>query len=151
MASWGMPVACTVRGCITNKTVSRQVQLDATFMQILKQRAMSRKESFTTVLRRHLVQHANPPTPATLADARRYREEILHLKDEPAVKEVSGLTLEEYDEFVILPFLQQAALQQQYKTETPEELYAALSRNRFILILQPRLKWDKSTSTVIKR
>lgn len=151
VASWGWPVACTARGCTSHKTWSKQIKIDAQFARATKQAIPPREVSLTTIVRRHLVENALPRTPATLADARRYREEILHLKDEAAVQQISGLTLEEYDTFVILPFLQQAALQQQHKAETPEELYIILSREHFVLILSWRLKWDKESGRVVAR
>lgn len=145
------PVACTTRGCVTTQTWAQQAALDAYFAQTVGQEAARLDESLTTVVRRHLIAHAFVVEPITAADARRYREEILHLKDDAIVQAAVGVTAEEYDRLMIVPFLQQAAVQQQRKAESPTELYRALAGERWVIILPFSLRWDTDTGSVVRR
>lgn len=148
---WPWPVACTTRGCVTTQAWAHQATLDARFAASVEQAIPSETESLTTAVRRHLLRHAFVVKPVTAADARRYREEILHLKDEARLKESVGVTAGEYDQFVIVPFLQQAALQQQRKVESVDELYGALANERLVIVLAFSLRWDQETGSVIAR
>lgn len=145
------PAACTMRGCITTQDWEAQKRISERFAKSVQEQAPSAEAVVTTVLRRHLVAHAFAVNPVTAADARRYREEILHLKDETKLQEAVGLSIEDYDNLVVRPFLQQAALQQEYKAETLDELYAALARERLVLVLPFHYRWDKENGRVIRR
>jgi len=145
------PVACSARGCLTTHDWLLQVALMEQFAEVTQQPAPSAETALTTVVRRHLLEHAVLGEPATVADARRYREEILHLKDEALLSEALGVTPEEYDELVVLPFLQQTALQQQKNAESLDELYADVSRERVVAILPFHYRWDKNTGAVVRR
>ncbi|MEK7556468.1 MAG: hypothetical protein AAB538_00645 [Patescibacteria group bacterium] len=145
------PVVCTTRGCITTHDWGKQLAVSTKFSEVLKEDAPTVEQGLTSAVRRHLVTHSSLPDVATASDARRYREEVLHLKDEKLIQETAGLSLAEYDEEVILPFLQQAALQQQRNAESLEELYRTLSEERAVVVLLFHYRWDKDTGTVAAR
>lgn len=145
------PVACTMRGCVNTQQWERQQQIAERFAASVQTEAASPEELLTTMVRRHCLAQAFLASPVTPADARRYREEILHFKDEAKLQEVAGLTFAEYDKLVIMPFLQQAALQQQRKVETVDELYASLAQERFVLVLPFHYRWDKEKGRVVSR
>lgn len=145
------PVVCTTRGCVTTKAWAIQVALSAQYTSRVQEAVPSALESLTTAVRRHLLTHAFVVKPVTVADARRYREEILHLKDEAQIQDVTGVSSEQYDQQVILPFLQQAALQQQRNAESVDELYAGLAQERWVLVLPFHLRWDKDSGSVVQR
>ncbi len=145
------PIACTLRGCASTREWEAQQRMAQRFAQSVQAPGPTAEETLTTVLRRHLLAHAFAASPVTAADARRYREEILHLKDESKLREAVGISLEDYDQLVVIPFLQQAALQQERKTETVDELYGALARERLVLVLPFHFRWDKSLGRVVAR
>lgn len=145
------PVVCTTRGCLTTVDWAKQLVFMSRFAESLKQAAPTKEQALTSAVRRHLIEHVDLPEVATVSDARRYREEILHLKDEKLLQETVGLPFAEYDALVILPFLKQTALQQQYRTESPEELYATLSQKRWVAVLPFHFRWDKDTARVVTR
>lgn len=145
------PVTCTARGCVTTDAWARQGRLSAQFAASVQEEGPSETESLTTVLRRHMLEHAFVVKPVTAADARRYREEILHLKDDALLQKSVGITAEEYDRLVIIPFLQQAALQQERKAESADELYGALAQERLVIVLPFSLRWDKDTGSVVEK
>src|SRR3989344_5329036 len=97
----GWPVACSVRGCITTKTWQSHYRTRQAFAKAVEQEAPQPVKALTTLLRQHLVEHAFLRTPVTVREAARYREEILGARDEGQVLLASGLTIEEYDQFVI--------------------------------------------------
>lgn len=148
---WPWPVACTTRGCVTTQAWAHQATLDARFAASVEQAIPSETESLTTAVRRHLLRHAFVVKPVTASDARRYREEILHLKDDTLLQESAGTTAEEYDQLVLVPFLQQAALQQQRNAESVDELYAGLASERWVIVLPFSLRWDQETGSVVAR
>lgn len=145
------PAVCTMRGCVTTQDWEAQKRTAERFALSVQEQAPSAEGMLTTALRRHLVTHAFVVNPVTAADARRYREEILHLKDESKLQEAVGLSLEDYDDLVVRPFLQQAALMQEYKVETAEELYTTLARERLVLVLPFHYFWDKNLGRVLPR
>ena len=149
MGPW--PVACTTRGCVTTTAWREFHRLNVLFTQAVEIDEPSDSESLTAVLRRGLVEAAQLRTPVTPADARRYREEILRFRDEALLNETLGLTLAEYDEEVILPFLQQEALKTELAVESTEELYQQLAQERWVIILPFGLKWDKKSGMVVSR
>lgn len=145
------PVACTPRGCVTTREWREQIRVSDAFAASAAGEPQTQEAALTSVVRRHLVENAFVRSPVTAADARRYREEILHLKDEALLQESVGMTAAEYDQQIITPFLQQAALQQQRKAESISELYAGLSSERFVLVLPFHFRWDKDTGSVVRR
>lgn len=142
------PVACSSRGCVTTTAWNRHTTTRVTFAHTTHQDTPTSAQTLETLIRQHLTKHAVIRSPVTPADARRYREEILNSRDEAAVKAATGLTLANYDEHVLLPFLQQEALRQQRKVESTPELYAGLAQDRFIVVLPLALGWDRSRATV---
>lgn len=145
------PVACTTRGCVTTTSWQEFHRLHTLFAEAVEQPAPSEEEALTAILRRDLVEAAQLRTPVTPADARRYREEILRFRDEALLAETLGLTLAEYDEAVILPFLQQEALKAELAVESTEELYQQLAAERWVAVLPFGLKWDKNSGMVVSR
>ncbi len=67
------PVACSMRGCVTTFSWKDQFNLDIRFSAITGESRPSSSKSLTTIIRRHLVDNAVVKSPATLADAKRYR------------------------------------------------------------------------------
>lgn len=152
MASYvGWPVACSVRGCITTKTWQDHYRMRQAFAKAAEQEAPQPVEALTTLLRQHLVEHAFSRTPVTTREAARYREEILGARDENQILLATGLTIEEYDQLVILPLLQQEALKQQNSVESSQELYGLLAADRSIVVLPWRLRWDSEQAEVVPR
>lgn len=147
-AAFPWPVACSTRGCITTTAWHTHMQSRLAFMAKTSQPKPTSAEALQTLIRHHLSAYALVRSPVTMADVRRYREEILNIKDDATVMDATGLSLSDYDEQVILPFLQQEALRQQQKVESIEELYVALARDRAILVLPFALGWDKNKAVV---
>lgn len=143
------PVACTTRGCITTKTWQQHEKARSTFNQALNLPQATSAETMTTLIRQHLVSHAVVRSAVTTADARRYREEILNAKDAAAIERATTLTRDEYDQLVVLPFLQQEALRQQQHAETADELFHQLAQDRFVIVFVRGLRWNKEEGKVI--
>lgn len=143
------PVVCTSRGCINMRDWGEQQRIADQFAMHARTTAPSAEVTLTTAVRRHLLAHAFVTTPVTAADARRYREEILHLKDEQKISDISGLSPEDYDQLIVLPFLQQAALQQEHKAESLDELYTELARDRWVAVLPFQYRWNKDAGKVV--
>lgn len=142
------PVACSTRGCVTTKMWREHYQARQAFAANSKQEPAPPHEALTTLLRQHLIKHAFLRTPVTTRDAVRYREEILGVRGEKHVLQATGLTLEEYDELVILPLLQQEALKQQNSAESNDELYRLLAKKRWIFVFPWHLSWDREQAAV---
>ena len=142
------PIACSTRGCITTARWQAHLQSRLAFMATTNQAVPTSAEALQTLIRHHLSAHALVRSPVTLADVRRYREEILNIKDDASVTAATGLSLAEYDEQVVLPFLQQEALRRQLKVESIEELYLQLAQDRAIIVLPFALSWDKTKAVV---
>lgn len=149
--AWAAPAACSTRGCVTRQTWERQQAAASQFAQATNSQAPTPAEALTTLIRQHLVRYAVVQSPVSLVDAARYREEILNLKETGQLQGALSLSLAEYDERIILPFLQQEALRAQYKVESTDELYAALGRERHIFLFLRNFKWDKSTGKVVAK
>lgn len=146
LAYW--PVACSTRGCVTLASWEEQILLDSGFSAIVGSDPVPARDSLTTAIRRHVVGNAFLRSPVTDTDARRYREEVLHISDIDFLADTSVTSLEEYDELVILPFLQQEALREQYSVETVAELYAQLTNERAVVVLPRNYWWDRESGTV---
>lgn len=147
----GWPVACSTRGCVTTRTWQEHYQARQAFALSSEQEPAPPHEALTTLLRQHLVKHAFLRTPVTTRDAVRYREEILGVRNEEQVWQATGLTLEEYDELVILPLLQQEALKQQNSVESNDELYRLLAKERRVVVLPWGLSWNSEQAAVARR
>lgn len=149
LSSWPLfPVACTTRGCITSAQWQQQHSRQGQFAVATNSAAPEPRQSLTTAVRQHLVQHAAVQAPATMTDARRYREEVLQAKDPATVERAVGLTLADYDELVVLPLLQQEAIRLERSMESYDELFAALAKERSVGILAWRYRWDTATGSV---
>lgn len=145
------PVACSLRGCVTTRSLTRHLEARTAFNRATKQPAPATAEGLTTLLRQHLVRQAFVRIPVTPQDAVRYREEVLNARDESAVRETVGLTLQDYDTYVILPLLQQEALRSERSVETFDELFTLLARERPVWVLSRGLVWDKANAKVVER
>lgn len=145
------PIACTTRGCVTTKTLLEYHKIALAFSAASLVDAPSLEKSFTTIVRRNLAAHAFVQSPATPANAKRYREEILHITTEEQLRATLDMSLEDYDTQVIIPFLQQEALREERSAESPEELYSILSSERYVIVLPFHYKWDKTTGSVVRR
>ncbi len=142
------PIACSTKGCVTTLTWQDHLQARRAFATTTEAVPPISAEGLTTLIRQHLARNALVRSPITPADARRYREEILNVKNEAQLQQAINVTLAEYDESVVIPFLQQEALRQERKAESAEELYKQLAEERWIIVLPLGLGWDKTTATV---
>lgn len=148
LARWlPWPVVCSTRGCITTWAWERQTRAAKVFASQTTE-AITNADTLTTLVRQHLVHYAYLRSPVSVADARRYREEILKITSEEPVREKTGLSLADYDRLVILPLLEQESLRQQRKVETLEELFGGLAEERKLWVLPVGLVWDKEIAGV---
>ena len=145
------PVACSSRGCVTTQDWAQQYNLAQKFSAVTGAAVSSPADALTTAIRQHMVEHAFLKSPVTLADATRYREQILQLTDEAMIKTTFGLTASQYDKIVVLPFLKQQALQQQLQADTIDDLYAKLAQERLIVLLPWHFRWDTQKGAVVTR
>lgn len=149
LAAWPVfPVACSTRGCISTAQWQRQQETQARFAAATGSEAPTPAQSLTTVVRQHLVRHASVRIPATLADARRYREDVLQARDSAAIEQATGMTSAEYDRLAVLPLLQQEAVRLERDIATYDALFEALANERSIVILAWRYRWDGDTGSV---
>ena len=138
-----IPLVCTSSGCVTSWDLVRQSQLEYAFSAATNSEVPDTAAIATTLVRQHLVHNAQVRSPITRADGERYRQEILNLTDEATIKQTTGLTAEEYDEQVIVPFLEQENLRQARRAESPEDLFSQLAQERVVIVLHLRWGWDK--------
>lgn len=136
------PVVCTTRGCVSSKAWVNLHELQTKFSQKTSDQKATSEQALTTLVRQNLVSSATLRSSVTLADAAKYRQDILHLTDEAQIKELTNLSADEYDKKITLPFLQQEALRQQMKVESLNELYIQLSKDRWIFVLPTKLYWN---------
>lgn len=141
------PIACSTRGCVTTRAWQRQWTLKQTFADKSKAEVGSANSALTTLIRQHLVRYATVKSNVTDRDAERYREEILNIKSPERVKDMTGLTLSQYDERVIKRFLEQENLRQERQVSN-DELFKQLAKERFVLILSFRLGWNRAEAKV---
>lgn len=145
------PIACSTRGCVTTISWLRHHRTLTTFANAANEEAPLYPASLTTLLRQHLIHIAWSRSPVTASDVQRYREEILNIHDEQALLTSTGLSVTEYDRYVILPFLEQEALRSLRHVESLEELHRLLAHERAVFVLPFYLQWDSETATVITR
>lgn len=145
------PVACSTRGCITTWSWERQQTAARVFAGRAGREQPSSVQSLTTLIRQHVARHGQLKSPVTPAAAERYRTEILNATDDAKIEEVTGLSLAEYDELVVIPFLEQESLRQQRRAESPEDLYKQLAGERWLVVLPWHLTWDKQEGKVVEK
>ncbi|MBI3251505.1 MAG: hypothetical protein HYZ62_01180 [Candidatus Andersenbacteria bacterium] len=143
------PLACSTRGCITTADWARQFEVAKRFAVFTGGAAQTPAQALTSALRQHLLSHAFFKSPVTVADAKRYRQEILNVQRTDFLETNLGMSAEEYDQYVILPFLEQQALMGQYKAESTEELYKLLSQERFLVLFTWHYRWDRATGSIL--
>ncbi|PIT98455.1 MAG: hypothetical protein COT71_00585 [Candidatus Andersenbacteria bacterium CG10_big_fil_rev_8_21_14_0_10_54_11] len=152
LADWPLfPIACSTRGCVTSARWQQQQSIQAQFAHTAGEQAPLPAASLTTVVRQHLVHHASVRVPATMGDARRYREEVLQAKDPEQIERATGLTIPQYDKLVVLPLLQQEAVRLERSADNYEILFADLAKDRPIVILAWPYRWDGETGSVAVR
>lgn len=146
------PVVCTTRGCITTKQWADHVNAVSVFAQAAEANlAADPRHSLTTLTRQHLAHAAHLRSPVTMTDARRYREEILNFTDEARLQAITGMTLQEYDALVVVPFLEQESLRQQRRAESIDDLYKQLAAERLVVALPWHLQWDAEQGIITQR
>ena len=145
------PVACSSRGCITTTAWGRQTAAVRTFAEAAGIEAASPAETLTTLVRQHLVEQSQLQAPVTLADARRYREEILHLRQEETIGAATGLGQTDYDRYILIPYLAQESLRQERESESFEALFSELAQERAIVMLPLNFGWDASSGRVVQK
>jgi hypothetical protein len=152
IAGWvPWPIACTTHGCISTAAWLRQQQLAQAFAQTTKTDQPAAAETLTSVLRRHMVEAAVLRSPVTLLDATRYRENVLRISSAQQLQTALPISLDTYDSQVVLPYLEQEALKQDRHLATNADLYVALARERFILMLPFHFQWDTHKGVVVQR
>lgn len=145
------PIACSARGCITTMSWAQQYTLSQAFAQLTSTGRPSPEQSLTSALRRHIVENAFLRSPVTMGDAKRYRNDILNVKEDNSLKNIVGSGVDEYDQFVIVPFLQQEALRTQYHVESTEELYKQLNKEHPVILLLFKYRWDKEKGMAVEK
>lgn len=147
--SFGTPIACGSYGCIRASDLHKQQVYTAAFAQATNGQVPREAQVLTTLLRRYLLTHSLMPSAVSLEDARAYRTDVLHTTNITTIQELGFSSFDEYDEFVVIPFLQQEALMKQRHLDTPDALYAQLAQEHVILFLKPDYHWNKSTGEVV--
>src|SRR3990167_7454980 len=107
------PVACTTRGCITTLDWQRAMKMSSAFAARTNMSAPTPESTLGTLITQHLVHFGQLQNPINASDAKQYRENILNIKNDTDIKTATGLTTEDYDTYVIEPFLEQESLRQQ--------------------------------------
>ena len=150
LSGWpGWPVACTSHGCISSATWNKHSLAMEGFAQLTDTDRPTKADSLTTLVRQQLVKDNLSGRLITKKDAKRYREEVLKINSEDAIKEGFGLTIDEYDKLVIIPLLEQEALLEQLKMGSRNELFTALAKKHKVFILLRSLGWDKEKAQVL--
>lgn len=142
------PVACSTRGCITTTTIRHYADIGRKYSDHTGRNHLTDMETLTILIHQHLVHYAQVKQPISLADATRYRESVLNLTQEAAIAEATGLTPIEYDQLVVLPFLEQENVRQSRQAESTTDLWQQLANERWMVVLPLTWKWDVDTATV---
>lgn len=149
--SYGRPVACGSHGCVRSSDLEQQKRYDAAFARSTNSSIPSQQTSLTTTIRRYFVLHAKNMVQISLADALRYREDVLQMKDEEAIKKLGFTSLEEYDRHVVIPYLTQEALLKTRSLSTTDALYRQLAAEQRIILFAQGYRWDPSTAQVVAK
>ncbi|HSX24728.1 MAG TPA: hypothetical protein VLG69_02055 [Candidatus Andersenbacteria bacterium] len=148
VSSFPWPIACSLRGCITSKDWALQRSYDTAFAQKTSKMIPSESSTLTTILRRHLISHANLQSSITPQDAVKYRTAILHTTDIATIRPLGMSSFDQYDTTIILPFLQQEALMKQNNIPDTEILYKNLAHQRPIFLLLFHYHWNTDRGEV---
>lgn len=146
IAPW--PVACTTRGCVTTQQWARAKSLRQTFANTTGFERPADNAILTTLLRQHLVRYAQLRSTVTASAASRYREDVLNIASDEQLLKAAGLTLKEYDEKVIRPFLEEEGVRQARGIEKVEDLWPQLAQQRRVVLLLGRFKWNREAGAV---
>jgi hypothetical protein len=141
MLPW--PVSCSTRGCITTRAWANQVERAENIARATKYEIPTQKQVLNTLIRQHLAHFGQLRSPIGIKEAQRYRRDILNMPDEK-VAQAAGLSPYEYDQYFIVPFLEQESLRQERSAESVDELYRLLAGERYVFVLPAHLKWDRS-------
>ncbi|MCE9643524.1 MAG: hypothetical protein K8Q97_04430 [Candidatus Andersenbacteria bacterium] len=136
------PIACSTRGCITSQEWSHQRAYDIAFAAATGKTMPSDAATLTTIIRRHLITHAEIQSPISLQDAVRYRTAILHTTDISTLRPLGITSFADYDSNIILPFLEQEALMKQRNITNTDDLYKDLAHQRTIILLLFHYHWN---------
>lgn len=142
------PIACSTRGCITTQSWQDHHKTRVSFAEASESEKPTSADTLTTLIRQHLVENSLLKSPVNMADATRYRVEVLNVSNEGQTEAILGLSLEQYDREVVLPFLKQEALVQEKGFESADELFASLAQERSILVLPLVFRWDKEKGSI---
>lgn len=152
LAHWPIfPLACTTRGCITSAGWLTQHQITLAFNEATAQSNPTPEQTLTTTIRKHLVEHAFLRSPVSDTDVDRYRRDILHAVSDESIQNYVHVSIADYDDLVVRPFLQQEALRFQHKVESTEELYKILTSERPVLFLLFAYRWDPDSGSAAAR
>lgn len=145
------PVACSNKGCLTTHDWARQITLAEKFAATTGVNKATPAEALTTLVRQDLVANSFLKSPITRADAKRYRQDVLKLTDGDFIQSTVGVSADDYDRYVILPFLQQEALLKTRNIKAVDELYAQVSKERTVVLLTKHFRWDASKGAVVEK
>lgn len=137
------PAACSTRGCITTRAWANQVERAENIARATKYEVPTSRQVLNTLIRQHLAHFGQLRSPIGIKEAQRYRRDILNMPDEK-VAQAAGLSPFEYDQYFIVPFLEQESLRQERSVESVDELYRLLAGERYVFVLPVHLTWDRS-------
>lgn len=151
LTSGAWPLVCSRQmGCITSAAWYNHYQTRSMFARVTESEEPEPVAALTSLIRQSLVKNSLALVPISREDAKRYREQVLGMHKEKAVKETTGLSLKEYDELVILPLLRQEALRQQKGFDSFDDLFVSLARDKSVYVLSRGLVWDKEKAEVVE-
>lgn len=142
------PIICSTRGCVTTSGWHKHYRARLVFAQETEQTTPTPEEALTTLARQHLVDKELSDSPVTISNARRYREEVLQVRDGDKILKTTGLSLDNYDRLVILPLLKQEVLRQRRKDASLDEMYKGIAGKRGLWVLPRGLVWDEAEAKV---
>lgn len=149
--SFGIPLACGWYGCIRNTDLMRQRTYNSAFARSTNSIVSSDQATLTTLMRRYALAHTSVPYSITPADAARYRTDVLHTTDVAAAKQLGFSSLQEYDQFVLIPFLTQEALMKARNIDNASALYKELAQEQPIFLFTQKYRWDRQTGEVVAK
>lgn len=123
----------------------------STFAQATEESIPTPAVALTTLVRNHLVTIDAIDSSVTLAEATKYRQTILQIRDEQVIGSYTGLSATAYDEEIVLPFLRQEALRQQRKNESTQEMFEHLASEYTVVVLPRGLRWDTDKAEVVEK
>lgn len=148
---FGIPIACGSHGCIRDTDFQKQRVYDVAFARSTNSREPSIQATLTTLMRRYLLTHVSSTFAVSLIDTEKYRKDVLHITDSQIVKSLGFLSLQEYDQAILIPFLTQEALITERHTDGPVALYQQLAQEQFLILMKPGYTWEKQLGEVVAK